>query len=218
MQQQKRIERVKEYKLLGVILDEHFELHSHVNKILRDGYSTLRTLKLLKRYAPYYLRKQLCESLILSKLDYCNILFKTSPQYQKNKMEKLLQSCAGFVKCKHGCKYDVIDLKWLLLEERIDSSILRLVYNGINKENMSANLKLELKKPTRTSRNNSPIIIAKDKNMNKLTLIEEANEIFKELPSDIKQEICTMSSCSFKDKLKKYLFDRTLARVLSSQI
>ena len=28
-----------------------------------------------------------------------------------NRMEKLLQSCAGFVKCKYGCKNDVIDLK-----------------------------------------------------------------------------------------------------------
>ena len=59
------IERVKEYKLLGIILDEHFEIHSHVNKILKDGYSTLRILKLLERYAQYYIRKQLCESLIL---------------------------------------------------------------------------------------------------------------------------------------------------------
>ena len=133
-------------------------------------------------------------------------------------MEKLLQSCAGFVKCKYGCKNDVIDLKWQLLEERIDSSILKLVYNGINKENMPANLKLELKKPTRASRNNSPIIIEKDKNMNKSTFIEEANEIFKELPSSIKQDIRTMLSYSFKDKLKKYMFDRTLARALSLQI
>ena len=78
--------------------------------------------------------------------------------------------------------------------------------------------KLELKKPTRASRNNLPIIIAKDKNMNKSTLIEEANEIFKELPSNIQQKICTLPSYSFKDKLKKYMFDRTLARALSSQI
>ena len=55
---------------------------------------------------------------------------------------------------------------------------------------MSPNLKLELKKPTRTSRNNSPIIFKKDKNMNQSTFIEEAKEIFKELPSNIKQEIC----------------------------
>ena len=83
---------------------------------------------------------------------------------------------------------------------------------------MPPNLKLKLKKPTRTSRNNSSIIIAKDKNMNKSTFIQEANEIFKELPRNIKQEICTMSSYSFNDKLKKYMFGRTLARDLSSQI
>ena len=83
---------------------------------------------------------------------------------------------------------------------------------------MPANLKLELKKPTRASRNNSPIIIAKDKNINKSRFIEEANEIFKELPSNIRQELRTMSSYSFKDRFKKYMFDRTLARPLSSQI
>ena len=83
---------------------------------------------------------------------------------------------------------------------------------------MPVNLKLELKKPTRVSRNNSPIITAKDKNMNKSTFIEEANEIFKALPSHIKLEIRTMLSYSFNEKLKKYMFDRTLVRALSSQI
>ena len=107
----KNIERVKQYKVLVIMLDEHLELHSHVNKILKDGYSTSQTLKLLKRYTPYYLPKQLFESLTLSKLDYCNILFKTLPQYQKNRMEKLLQFCVGFVKWKQGCRNDVTDLK-----------------------------------------------------------------------------------------------------------
>ena len=64
---------------------------------------------------------------------------------------------------------------------------------------MPANVKLELKNPIRISRNNSPIIIAKDRNMNnKSTFIEEANEIFKELPSSVRREICTMSRYSFK--------------------
>ena len=80
---------------------------------------------------------------------------------------------------------------------------------------MPANMKHELKKPTRTLRNNSPIIIVTDKNMNKSTFIEEANDIFKELPSNIKQEICTLRAT---DNLKKYMFNRTLARILSSQI
>ena len=33
----KNKETVKEYKLLGIILDENFELHSHVNKIYKNG-------------------------------------------------------------------------------------------------------------------------------------------------------------------------------------
>ena len=143
-------ERVNEYKLLGIILDKHFDLHSYVDKFLKDGYSTLRILKLLKHYAPYYLRNQLSASLIWN---YCNILFKTLPQHRKNKRKKLLQSCAYFVKSKYGCKNDIIDLKCLVLEKRIDLSILKLVYNGINKEKMPANLKFELKKATRASRN-----------------------------------------------------------------
>ena len=52
---------------------------------------------------------------------------------------------------------------------------------------MPANLKLEVKKPTRALRYNLPIIITKDKKMNKSTFIEEANEIFKEFSSNIKQ-------------------------------
>ena len=39
----KNIERVKEYKLLGIILDEHFKLHSHANKLLKD-FKTLCTI------------------------------------------------------------------------------------------------------------------------------------------------------------------------------
>ena len=97
----KNIVIVKEYKLLGTILDEYFELHSHVNKILKDGYSTSRTLKLLKRYAPYHLRKQLCESLILSVRLLRHFIQNITTISKKNRMEKLLQSCAVFVKYKY---------------------------------------------------------------------------------------------------------------------
>ena len=175
---------------MGIILDEHYELHSHVDEILNDGYSTLQILELLKLYVPYYLRKQLCESSVLSKVDYCNILFKTLPQYQKIDWRNFCNSVQVSLNANTDVKMTLYILNgYYQKNELIDSSILKLVYNGINKENMPANLKLELKKPTRASRNNSPIIIAKDKNMNKSTFIEEANEIGKELPSNTKQEV-----------------------------
>ena len=42
------IERMQQYKLLGIAIDEHFELYPHVRNILKNGYSTLKTLKKLK--------------------------------------------------------------------------------------------------------------------------------------------------------------------------
>ena len=43
------IERVQRYKLRGVLIDEHFELYTHVRNIFKNGYSTLKILKKLKR-------------------------------------------------------------------------------------------------------------------------------------------------------------------------
>ena len=41
------IERAQ-YKLLGVVIDKHFELYTHVRNILKNGYCTLKILKKLK--------------------------------------------------------------------------------------------------------------------------------------------------------------------------
>ena len=76
------LERVQEWKLLGITLDEHFQFHKHISKLLKDCYSTLCILKKLKRYTSLPVRKQLTESLIFSRLDYCNNLFIDLPQYQ----------------------------------------------------------------------------------------------------------------------------------------
>ena len=105
------IERVQQYKLFGVATDEHFELYLHF------GCSTLKMLKKLKRYTYHQTRKHLVESLILSKIDYCNVSFKGLPKYQIQRVNKLIQAWAGLVKCKYGEIKDIADLNWLLIEE-----------------------------------------------------------------------------------------------------
>ena len=42
------IETAQRYKLLGDVIDEHFELYTHVRNIFKNGYSTLKMLKKLK--------------------------------------------------------------------------------------------------------------------------------------------------------------------------
>ena len=87
------IEKIQ-YKLLGAVIDEHFELYTHARNTFKNGYSTLKILKKLKQYTSYQTRKHLVESLILSKIDYCNVLFRGLPKYQIQRVNKLIQvSC-----------------------------------------------------------------------------------------------------------------------------
>ena len=89
------IERLSEWKLLGITLDKHFQLDKRISKLLKDCYSSLSMLKKLKLYTPLAVPKQLIESLIFSRLDYCNNLFIDLSQYQIKRLLKLQKACAG---------------------------------------------------------------------------------------------------------------------------
>ena len=130
------IERVQQCKLLGVVIDEYFELHTHVRNIFKNGYSTLKILEKFKRCTSCQTRKHLVGSLILSKIDYCHALFKGLLKYQMQRVNKFIQTCAGFVKYKHGELKDIADLNWLFVEEKIGFALIKLVFNGLNNKNM----------------------------------------------------------------------------------
>ena len=67
-------------------------------------------------------------------------------------MGKLLKAYAGSVKRKYGSKKDIIELKWLLLNENIKSSIPEAAFNGLTKENIPEELQFVLKEPNQLSR------------------------------------------------------------------
>ena len=168
-------------------------------------------MKKLKRYTSYQTRKHLVESLILSKIDYCNVLFKGLPKYHIQRVNKLIQACAGFVKYKYGELKDIADLNWLLIEERIDFELMKLVFNGLNKKNLPENLQLKLSKEKRSLRKNSVMPVHQNENI-KPAYLEEANKVFNDLPNKIRED---MSFPMFKNNLKNYLFDKTIAKILS---
>ena len=72
------LERVLEWKLLGVTLDEHLQLDKHISKLLTYCYSSRSVLKKSERYTPWPVWKQPTESLVFSRQDYCNNLQKQS--------------------------------------------------------------------------------------------------------------------------------------------
>ena len=150
----------------------------------------------------------------MSKIDYCNFLFKGLPKYQIQRVNKLIQACAGFLKYKSEELKDIADFNWLLIEERVDFALKKLVFNGLNNKNMPENLQIKLSNEKWSLRKNSVMLVHQNENV-KPAYLEEANKVFNDLPNQIREDIWAMSFSMFKSKLKNYLFDKTIAKILS---
>ena len=61
------------------------------------------------------------------------LFLKDFRNIKNNELTNLSELGAGFVTCKYGEVNDVADLKWLLVEERIDFTTIKLAFNGLNK-------------------------------------------------------------------------------------
>ena len=69
------LDRVTNSRILGVEFDENLNWQNHVTKAIKTCYSTLASLRKMKRLTDFKLRKQLSEQLVLSKLSYCDTVF-----------------------------------------------------------------------------------------------------------------------------------------------
>ena len=84
------LERTDATKILGVNFQQQLNWDSQVNEITRSCYGVLRTLHKIKRITPFKIRKHLSESLVLSKIDYCNSVFDPLTQAQEQCIKSLL--------------------------------------------------------------------------------------------------------------------------------
>ena len=57
----------------------------------------LDTLRKLKHFTDFNLRKRLAELLVLSRLDYCDSVFSPLPQYLLKRLQKIEFAAASFV-------------------------------------------------------------------------------------------------------------------------
>ena len=69
----------------------------HIKHTVSGCYATLSILRKLKYLAKYELRKQLAETLILSKLDYADLVFYPLPQFLLRRLQRVQFAAASFV-------------------------------------------------------------------------------------------------------------------------
>ena len=91
---------------------------------------------------------------------------------------------------------------------------MKLLFSGLNNKNMPENLQLKLSKEKRSLRENSVILVHQNESIQSAYLAE-ANKAFNDLPNEIRENIWAMSFSMLKNNLKNYLFDKTIAKVLS---
>ena len=80
---------VRQYNCCGVHINEHLKWDDHIKHTVSGCYATVSVLRKLKYLAKYELRKQLAETLILSKLDYADLVFYPLPQFLLRRLQRV---------------------------------------------------------------------------------------------------------------------------------
>ena len=139
----KSIEHKVNVKLLGVQLDENLTWSTHINSIIKSSQGTLRSLRKFSGFTPYSVRKTLAETLILSKLNYSNVVFAQIPKYQLDRLQKIQNIAAGYVLSRYANLNDVIKLKWLPVKEYFELNTSKIVHKSRRDVNHPNYLKVE---------------------------------------------------------------------------
>ena len=159
---------------------------NHIMHTLSGCYATLSILRKLKYLAKYELRKQLAETLILSKLDYADLVFYPLPQFLLRRLQRVQFAAASFVLGHYVKNFrDVLKIGWLPINERRDLNLLKSCFKALyNTETWPDYLKIikqECRKELRSS--NSIRLVVPTKNG---TFQDNASKLFNNLPETIR--------------------------------
>ena len=88
---------LNEAKLLGVQLDSNLSLKQRVNKICQSGMYAVKVLSSLRNVIDSETKIILVKSLVLNKIDYCNSLLSSIPNYLIEKIQKVLNASIRFI-------------------------------------------------------------------------------------------------------------------------
>ena len=114
---------------------------------------------------------------------------------------------------KYSTCEDITKLKWLLVPERINFTIAKLIFRGLLRENIPENLEIQVRTSNRSLRTPNKVIL-EYANLQKQQsfYINYASTVYNELPNEIKK--CEQYSTTV-NRLRKYFIDKTIARALS---
>ena len=117
--------------LLGVELDDRFTLKSHIRNIVKNCFFKLRNMYKIRKCITEDAAKIMVNSMITSKLDYCNAILYGLPNCDLDKLYSVQKLAARLITGIR--KYDQItpllkQLHWLPVKRRIEYKMVLLVF------------------------------------------------------------------------------------------
>ena len=151
-----------------------------MNNAEKSCYGTLRILRQFRHFTPLNVRKTLVETLVLSKVLYCNAVYAQLPN---KSLQRIQNTATGYVLNRYARVTDEIShLKWLLINENNEFSISKLVLLALNDTNRRKCLPIETVKNCRSLRTESTMKVTRGK----ANCLSNQALVFNELPKSVR--------------------------------
>ena len=119
---------------LGVMIDSSALMDKQINNLCKSAYFALRNISRVRKFLSTEAAKSLVHSFVSSRLDYCNSLLFGIPQYQMNKLQRVL-NCAARVVARVNRREHItgtlMELHWLPVSARIQYKVLLLTFKAL---------------------------------------------------------------------------------------
>ena len=196
-------------KLVGITFNCNLTWNEQIIIIKKWTYVVLSLLKSLKRFTPFTTRKCLAESLVLFRINYCDVVYGQIPNCLVKRLQRAQNCAAGYVVGRYANPIDVVTLKWLPMLEGIEYNS-KLTYQGLNDKNWPSYLPVQIvtQKRTLRSSNSEPCVDHGEKH----TFQEQAKNAFNKLPINIRSN---ESKIIFNRQARNFYKGKSLARALS---
>ena len=143
------------------------------------------------------------------KLDCGNIIYSNASQNSLMRLQMLLKATCSFVNGPYSNLLCVILLGWLLINERIDFSIIKLAHKAFYVTSFPSYLKLSFKNCRLKNIRNKDEFLINNYDKNSSAFIGKALIFFNNLPYQIP---LIRNFKSFSREIKKYLLNQAQAK------
>jgi hypothetical protein len=118
-----------------VIFDSQLKFNNFIQRTACSANYQLRCISRIRQCLNKTVAAQLVQSLVLSRLDYCNSVLAGLPKCATRPLQLVLNSAARLVfLCKRSCHVSPLlqSLDWLPVRERVDRKILSLTHKALH--------------------------------------------------------------------------------------